>query len=266
MSKPSNRFDTGSATHPGKKRARNEDSHLVRSDAGLWAVADGMGGHEAGDVASQLIVEALDGISAPGSAVELLEQVEAKIFLANRQIVELSRQRGGATIGSTVMILLIAEDHFACVWAGDSRLYRVRNDAIEQVSRDHSEVEEMLARGAVTAEEARRWPSNVITRAVGVQDPPELEVITGAFGESDIFVLCSDGLNRHVSDDEIRQFVTTREAQPASIALVELAVERGGLDNITVVVVRPAGRRAEDVEMNSSAGQGQDLPTGNIWE
>src|SRR5437870_567355 len=97
-------FDAGSMTHPGKVRPRNEDSHLVRTDAGLWAVADGMGGHEAGDVASQLIVKALDTIIDAGSAIELLEETENRILLANRQIIELSRRRGGAVIGSTVAI------------------------------------------------------------------------------------------------------------------------------------------------------------------
>jgi protein phosphatase len=258
------RFDTGSATHPGKVRSRNEDSHLVRNDAGLWAVADGMGGHEAGDVASQLVVKALDGIAAPDSALDLLEQAEARVHLANRQIVELSRQRGGAIIGSTVTILLIADDHFACIWAGDSRLYLVSNNAISQVSRDHTEAEEMLARGAVTAEEAERWPSNIITRAVGVQDQAELDVVTGAFNDADIFVLCSDGLNRHVSDQEICHVVTTRDAQAASTELVALAVERGGLDNVTVVVVQPTRQATDDGQMQATAGQ--DLPRTNIWE
>jgi serine/threonine protein phosphatase PrpC len=161
-------FDAGSMTHAGKVRPRNEDSHLVRTDAGLWAVADGMGGHEAGDVASQLVVKALDTITDAGSAIELLEETENRILLANRQIIELSRRRGGAIIGSTVAILLISEDHYACLWAGDSRLYLVGRGTIRQVSRDHTEVEEMLASGAVTAEEAKTWPNNVITWAVGV--------------------------------------------------------------------------------------------------
>jgi serine/threonine protein phosphatase PrpC len=255
-------FDTGSATHSGKVRSRNEDSHLVRTDAGLWAVADGMGGHEAGDLASQLIVKALDGISEKNSAVELLEETERRIFLANQQIINISRQRGGARMGSTVAILLIYEDHYACLWAGDSRLYLVTRNTITQISRDHTEVEEMLATRAVSVEEARHWPQNVITKAVGVWENPELEIVTGAFEDSDIFVLCSDGLTKHVSDDEIRQYVSCRDAQAASSALVDLALERGGIDNVTVVVVRPVGKQ--------TAGQhavAADEPPGpDIWE
>jgi protein phosphatase len=237
----------------------------VRTDAGLWAVADGMGGHEAGDVASQLIVSALDTISAVGSANRLLEETESRIFLANRQIIEMSRQRGGAVIGSTVAILLISEDHYACVWAGDSRLYLVRHDTIRQVSRDHTEVEEMLASGAVTAEEARNWPNNVITRAVGVQDNPELEIVTGAFEDCDIFVLCSDGLTKHVADDEILQRVSAQDAQTSSAALVDLALDRGGLDNVTVVVVRPT-RQPSQKERTVPAAILQERPATDVWE
>jgi protein phosphatase len=257
-------FDAGSATHPGKVRSRNEDSHLMRTDAGLWAVADGMGGHEAGDVASQLIVSALDTIPAVASANRLLEETETRIFLANRQIIDMSRQRGGSVIGSTVAILLISEDHYACVWAGDSRLYLVRRDTIRQVSRDHTEIEEMLASGTVTPEEAKKWPNNVITRAVGVQDNPELEIVTGAFEDCDTFVLCSDGLTRHVADNEILECVSNDNAQRSSAALVDLAVERGGLDNVTVVVVRP--KKQQWREQTVPATILQDPPATDVWE
>jgi serine/threonine protein phosphatase PrpC len=258
-------FDAGSATHPGKVRPRNEDSHLLRTDAGLWAVADGMGGHEAGDVASQLIVSALDTIPVACSAIRLLEETESRIFLANRQIIEMSRQRGGAVIGSTVAILLISEDHYACVWAGDSRLYLVRRDTIRQVSRDHTEIEEMLASGAVTAEETKTWPNNVITRAVGVQDNPELEIVTGELDDCDTFVLCSDGLTKHVADDEILQCVSTHDPQTSCTGLVHLALERGGLDNVTVVVVRPT-RQESEKERTVPAAMVQEPPATDVWE
>jgi serine/threonine protein phosphatase PrpC len=259
------KFDAGSATHPGRVRLRNEDSYLVRNDAGLWAVADGMGGHDAGDVASQLIVSALDTISAKESAIRLLEETENRVLLANHQIIELSRQRGGTVIGSTVTILLISEDHYACVWAGDSRLYLVRRDSIRQLSRDHTEVEEMLASGAVTAEEAKNWPNNVITRAVGVVENPELEIVTGAFEDSDVFVLCSDGLTKHVADDEILCSVSTHDAQTSSAALVDLAVERGGLDNVTVVVVRPT-RQHPPKERTVPSAILHEPPATDVWE
>jgi serine/threonine protein phosphatase PrpC len=255
-------FDTGSATHSGQVRSRNEDSHLLRPDAGLWAVADGMGGHEAGDLASQLIVKALDGISEQDSAAKLLEETKSRIFLANQQIIDISRQRGGAVIGSTVAVLLISEDHYACLWAGDSRLYLVTRNTITQISRDHTEVEEMLASRAVSMEEARHWPQNVITKAVGVWENPELEIVTGAFEDSDIFILCSDGLTKHVSDDEIMQYVSCRDAQAACSALVDLALDRGGVDNVTVVVVRPI-RKQTAGEHGVAA---DEPPSPDIWE
>ena len=231
------RFDAGSATHPGKIRDRNEDAFLVRTDAGLWAVADGMGGHEAGDVASQLVVASLNTIGIPASAIELLEEAEQRVFDANRQIVALGRQRGGV-IGTTVAILLIRDDHFACVWAGDSRVYLAKPDGIKQISRDHTEVEELLASGTMTAEEIKNWPNNVITRAIGVKEPLELDVITGEFSAGDCFLICSDGLNKHVQDDEMLAIVVAEDAQPACDRLIALANERGGLDNVTTVIVR----------------------------
>lgn len=257
-------FDAGSATHPGKVRPRNEDAHLSRADIGLWAVADGMGGHEAGDLASQLIVRALDGISSAISAAQLLQETESRLFEANRQIVEISRQRGGAVIGSTVAVLLISEDHFACIWAGDSRVYLASQGSMRQVSRDHTEVEEMIASGAMTTEEAKHWPQNVITKAVGVDETPEFEIVSGAFQESDIFVLCSDGLTKHVSDEEILQYVSAAPPQSSCEALIELALERGGLDNITVVVVRPA--RATPSGDRTIPCVTQASPRTGIWE
>ncbi|QOZ27454.1 MULTISPECIES: PP2C family protein-serine/threonine phosphatase [Bradyrhizobium] len=264
MNEPLFTFDAGSATHVGKVRVRNEDSHLVRSDAGLWAVADGMGGHEAGNVASELVVAALDTVSTSKSAAEFLEQVQSRVLLANRQILELRRQRGGIVIGSTVTVLLISENHYACLWAGDSRLYLASRGAIRQVSRDHTEIEELLASGGVTIDEARDWPTNVITRAVGVRDNPELEIVSGAFEACDIFVLCSDGLTRHVTDDEILECVSTRDAQASSTALVHLALERGGLDNVTVIVVRTTNQTPKQERTIPAAIL--QAPPAEVWE
>lgn len=231
-------LDVGSATHVGKVRQRNEDSYLVRTDIGLWVVADGMGGHEAGDVASQLVVRSLNSIDEVSSPAGLLEQCEKLLFSANQDIVAMSRARRGATIGTTVAILLIREAHFACIWAGDSRVYLIKNGAIRQISRDHTEVEELIAAGTLSRAEAESLPNNVITRAVGVTENVELEVITGAVDSGDIFVVCSDGLTKHLNDEEICRYAVARNAQASCDAMVALALERGGLDNVTAVVVR----------------------------
>src|SRR5712691_6173499 len=204
-------FDVSSVTHAGKVRVRNEDSCLVRTDTGLWAVADGMGGHEAGDLASRILVESLNAIEQPEAALDLLEQCETQIFRAK---------------------------HYACVWAGDSRVYLINGGAIKQLSRDHTEVEELVAAGTLSREDAKNWPNNVITRAVGVAEDLELEIVTGSADPGDVFVICSDGLTKHLRDDEILQYSTGRNARAACEVMLELALERGGLDNVTVVVVR----------------------------
>jgi serine/threonine protein phosphatase PrpC len=231
-------FDVSSVTHAGKVRKRNEDSCLVRTDTGLWAVADGMGGHEAGDLASRILVESLDAIEQPDAALDLLEQCETQIFRANQQIMALSRARDGATIGTTAAVLLVRDRHYACVWAGDSRVYRINGGAIRQLSRDHTEVEELVAAGTLSREVARNWPNNVITRAVGVAEDLELEVVTGSVDPGDAFVICSDGLTKHVRDDEILQYAAGRNARAACESMLELALQRGGVDNVTVVIVR----------------------------
>ncbi len=241
-------FDVSSTTHAGKVRERNEDSCLVRTDIGMWAVADGMGGHEAGDVASRILVESLDAIEQPEAALDLLEQCEAQIFRANRQIMDLGRARNGATIGTTAAVLLIRDRHYACVWAGDSRVYLISRGAIRQLSRDHTEVEELVAAGRLAREDAERWPNNVITRAVGVAEDLALDVVTGSADPGDTFVICSDGLPRHLCDGEILKYAAGRNARAACETLLELALERGGLDNVTIVVIRvmPAMSRSSE--------------------
>jgi serine/threonine protein phosphatase PrpC len=232
------RFDVSSVTHAGKVRERNEDACLVRTDTGLWMVADGMGGHQAGDLASRILVESLDAIEQPEAALDLLEQCEMQIFRANQQIMDLSRARDGATIGTTAAVLLVRDRHYACVWAGDSRIYLINGGSIKQLSRDHTEVEELVAAGTLSREDAKTWRNNVITRAVGVAEDLELEIVTGSADPGDIFVICSDGLTKHLRDDEILQYAAARNARAACEVMLELALERGGFDNVTIVVVR----------------------------
>ena len=231
-------FDVGAATHPGKVRQVNEDSYFVAPERGVFAVADGMGGHEAGALASSTVVQSLDTMGAPVSAADLLARLEDRILRANQTLFGIAAQRG-KVVGSTVAILLTYGDHFACVWSGDSRIYRIRGREIEQLSRDHTEVRDLVDRGLLTAEEARTWPrKNVITRAIGVREEPELELEHGLLEAGDTFVICSDGLTGHVEDAEILAYGTKGGSQEASDALIKLTLERGAADNVTVVVVR----------------------------
>lgn len=232
-------FDSAAATHVGKVRLCNEDSYLIRPESGVWAVADGMGGEEAGDVASSTVIAALQSIEPPGSAADLLAACEDRVIRANSHLKAIASQRGAPVVGTTVAVLLTYGSHYACVWSGDSRIYRVRGGKIAQLSRDHTAVQELIDNGKLTPDEARTWPErHVITRAIGVYDQPELELEYGVLSPGDVFVLCSDGLTAHVSDDEIRQCVSMRLSQQACDELIALTLRRGALDNVTVIVVR----------------------------
>lgn len=231
--------EVGAATHVGKVRQQNEDSYLVLTESGLWAVADGMGGHSAGDLASFTVVDELKRIPPPSSAAELLASCEARIVDANSRLRQIAASTPDRTVGTTVAVLLVYEGLFACVWAGDSRIYRARRSGIEQLSVDHTEVQELLADGRLTAEEARTWPRrNVVTRAIGAVDDFELEMTDGALDDGDIFVICSDGLTAHVDDLEILALVNNNPPQQACDLLVGLTLERGATDNVTAVIVR----------------------------
>jgi protein phosphatase len=232
-------FEAGAATHVGKVRNRNEDSYLVATHRGLWAVADGMGGHEAGDVASRLVVEELDTIPAPATAAELLASCEARMISANSRLKKLAHERGGVVIGTTIAALLVFEAFYAGVWSGDSRIYRIHQGKIEQVSLDHTELQELVSEGKLNTEEARLWPRrNVITRAIGVHDSPELEIKGGTLEPGDIFVICSDGLTAHVEDWEILALAKQFRPQEACDRLIALTLDRGAIDNVTVVTVQ----------------------------
>lgn len=232
-------FETGSVSHPGRVRKANEDNLVLRPEFGIWAVADGMGGHENGALASATVAAALEAIGAAASAPELLARLEAGVLEANAELRRQIGARGGATMGSTLAVLLVHKLHFACVWSGDSRIYLVRDGTITQISRDHTEVQDMIDRGVMTPEEARHSPRrHIITHAIGVHEVPELDLENGEIADGDVFVLCSDGLTEHVADDEILLAVRDSAAQAACDALLALTLERGARDNVTVVIVR----------------------------
>lgn len=234
-------FETGARTHVGKVREVNEDGFIVYPAVGVWAVADGMGGHEGGRLASNAVIDALQTIGRPVSAANLLERLEDRIVRANRQIYDLARERGADAIGTTLAALLVFGDAFAAVWCGDSRIYRVREGAIDLLSHDHTELQDLLDNGLLSHAEASAWPrSHVVTRAVGTEAEPDLELESGTVRRGDRFVLCSDGLTAHVSDAEIRDLVLAHPPQPACDALVALTLDRGATDNVTVIVVAAA--------------------------
>lgn len=239
MSKTGFRIETEAASDVGSVRQLNEDSYLVRPDIGLWVVADGMGGHDAGDLASQTVVGEFDRLRPAASAPELLSSLEERVIEANAKLRRAARARGeGAVIGCTLAALVIFEGAYACVWSGDSRVYLVRHGMIAQVTRDHTEAQELVDRGTLTPEEARVWPRrNVITRAIGVFDEPELEMVQGRIEDGDVFVVCSDGLTGHVKDEEICRMANLRPLRRAVEQLMATTLERGAKDNVTVITV-----------------------------
>jgi protein phosphatase len=239
-------FQTGGATHAGHVRDHNEDDLVLRPEVGLWAVADGMGGHEAGAFASQTVARTLATLEAPSSAAGLFKSCEDKLAQANDAIRAFAQSNGGAIVGTTVAVLLVFQTRFSCVWCGDSRVYLIRRGVLRQLSRDHSELQEFIDRGALTPAEAKVWPGrNVLTRAIGVFETPETEREDGELESGDLFVLCSDGLICHVADDEILKIAARRPPESACHDLIELALSRGGKDNVTVVIAhyRPDSTR-----------------------
>jgi len=230
------KFQSWAGTHPGAVRTHNEDSFVDRPDLGLWAVADGAGGHDAGEVASGRLKEALETVPPGLSASELLAQVRLRVEEVHHALRDEAALRGPrAVIASTLVVLLARDGHFACLWAGDARAYLLRNGQLAQVTRDHSLVQELVDAGAITAEEAEGHPrANVITRAVGAAEALELDKVSNRLLAGDRFLLCSDGLNKTLSDPELALLLV--EPGPAERLIAE-ALARRASDNITVVAI-----------------------------
>lgn len=234
-------FDCVSRTDVGLKRKINEDALMVRTERGLWAVADGMGGHDAGEVASGKIADALAALPIVYTLDETVDNALAALRRVNTELIALARAGGQLrTIGSTVVGLAISGDEFRCFWAGDSRAYRVRAGRITQLSRDHSLVHDLVLAGMLSEAEARVHPNaNVVTRAVGVSEELHVDVVSGDVRDGDFFVLASDGLTRVVEDDEIAEELVSNPLPEAVDRLIELVLERGAPDNVSLIVVRP---------------------------
>lgn len=223
-------------SHVGTVRKINEDACLNRPARGLWAVADGMGGHSAGDVASRQIVEALDSLPAEGSLSVLAGTVEESLREVNSSLLRLADESDKHTIGSTVAVLLVRGRHALCVWAGDSRIYRMRKGRFEQLTQDHAMVEDMVEAGLITRGEAENHPqANRITRAVGAMDELFVDMEMHELQPGDRFLLCSDGLYKDASNNELAKIM--RRKGDTAKAAVDLALEHNARDNVSVVTV-----------------------------
>lgn len=233
-------FECISRTHVGLKRKVNEDSVMVRTDHGLWAVADGMGGHEAGDVASRKVAEALARLPDGRDLDDLTDSAVAGLEDVNGELIRLARSdHRPRTIGSTVVGLAIRDGQYRCFWAGDSRAYRLRGDRIERLTRDHSLVQGLIDAGMLSREEAKDHPdANVITRAVGASESLDVEITAGDAQAGDQFLLASDGLTRLVEDDELAKILSSWPPGDAADTLIDAVLARGAPDNVSLIIAR----------------------------
>lgn len=231
-------FRFNAKTHVGLKRKVNEDAILALPDHDIWVVADGMGGHEAGDFASRLIADSIATIPAGLDPTERMHALRSAIQAAHRIILAEAEDRGRGVIGATVAALMLANGHFAGIWAGDSRIYRLRDHQIEMLTTDHSAVAEFVAAGKMTWDEAEQHPhSNAITRAVGVGDVLELDKVHGETRPGDRFLICSDGLTKYATFRILRNALERYPLETVSDELIQIALTGGGGDNISVIVV-----------------------------
>jgi protein phosphatase len=230
-------IEFGNSSHVGLRRELNEDTYYSDSELGLWLVADGMGGHEFGEVASALARDAV--VREVRAGRSLSEAIRS----ADEDIIRQSRRRADSLpMGTTVVAIRIVDHRFELAWVGDSRAY-LWNGQFRQLSSDHSYVQELIDQGAITPEQARSHPHrNVVTQALGVTDPETLKVetISGELRPGCQILLCSDGLTEEVDDATIAGLLAQGElsAQECVDHLVSTALDGGGSDNVTVVLLR----------------------------
>ncbi len=232
------RLRHSAVSHVGHVRQVNEDSILVLPDQKIWVVSDGMGGHAAGDLASQTVVDAVATLPLDSAPGDMMQALRRALQGAHRSILEEIDRRGGGTMGATVVAFMVANGHFVCFWAGDSRLYRLRGGALELLTTDHSVVAEMVLAGEMTWDEAEHHPqSNAITRAVGVGEVLELDKVRGEVAPGDRYLLCSDGLNKYAGFDVLQRAMNGVPIETVSEKLLGIALDGGGADNISIIVI-----------------------------
>lgn len=230
----------------GRVRGHNEDAVLCLPELGLWAVADGMGGHECGEVASALALDALRQCVVAGSGLE------SSIHAAHQAILAAVQEEGGRRMGSTVVAVRFVDADYEVAWIGDSRAYRISLDGIERLTRDHSWVQAMIDAGELSLDEARQHPRrNIVTQCLG-QGEQALEVgrVQGSLAPGELLLLCSDGLTGELTDEQIQDVCAGAATLDELVdELIGLANRLGGKDNISCIVL---GRSmAESAEIDA---------------
>lgn len=225
-------------THRGNVRAVNEDSVLALPDVGVWLVSDGMGGHQGGQFSSQTVADSV-AMLVPDTSGGLHAGDVVKAINSAHDIIKREAERIGVQVmGATVVALVLTDDRYVGLWSGDSRLYRFRGNVLDMLSTDHSAVADLVLAGTMTWDEADVSPfSNQITQAVGVGDDPGLEAVEGAVQSGDRFLLCSDGLTKYANSETVREVMADASIERVGEKLLGIALDGGGDDNISVVVV-----------------------------
>jgi serine/threonine-protein phosphatase Stp1 len=241
MTAVANLWRSAARTDTGKVRARNEDAFLALPEQGLWVVADGMGGHQNGALASRLIVEQLAEPSV-GDLPQRLDELRKRLHALNRRLgqeLTVTAAHPDPVIGSTVVALLIEGDRAACVWAGDSRCYLWRGSRLYQLSRDHSLLQQLIDEQQLSPSEAARHPAaHALTRAIGASDELKLEILELDVLPGDAFLLCSDGLYQGVSVDDLGAALNLPSPQLTLNRLFQQALDGPARDNLSAVVIR----------------------------
>jgi type VI secretion system protein ImpM len=230
-------FHSAGLSDQGRVRESNQDAFLERPEIGLWAVADGMGGYAGGDVASRMVCDALADLSPADTLQNMVERVRERLAEVNDQLRSAAQRAAGhPRSGSTVAVLLTRNAQCSILWAGDSRVYRMRGEALEQLTRDHSYALE-VADGTMAADTEEMSVDFSITRAVGGEETLELELRRDHVRKGDRFLLCSDGLTHELDDAHIEGCLRGGDAGESARQVLEAALEAGGHDNVTVIVV-----------------------------
>ncbi|HAQ73503.1 PP2C family protein-serine/threonine phosphatase [Stutzerimonas nitrititolerans] len=242
MSEVASTWRSAARTDTGKVRARNEDAFLDLPERGLWVVADGMGGHQNGALASRLIVEALAELPHEGGLEQRVAQVRGCLHELNRRLgqdLTLACGQADSLMGSTVVVFLAEDDRAACIWAGDSRCYLWRSSRLYQLSRDHSLAQLLIEEQQMSAEEAARHPrAHALTRAVGACEALQLDIVELDVLPGDALLLCSDGLHQSLSPDQLGTALNIGSAPLALRRLFDQALQGAARDNLSAIVIR----------------------------
>jgi protein phosphatase len=237
-------WSSAGLTDKGCVRPLNEDAFLCDPERGVWAVADGMGGHDAGDFASQVVIDGLKDVRPSHRAGIFVQEIKTRMERANARLLAEAAARSSPVIGATVVILVRVGSFGAVLWAGDSRAYLLRAGNLSQLSIDHSEVQAMIDRGLLEQKDAERHPASaVVSRAIGGSPVLALDVLLTRVGAGDRLLLCSDGVSKALTQAQLSASLVPVRPDQAARGLIDACLARGAADNVTAVVVDvPSGK------------------------